>query len=75
MVELAYGIIIFGFLFLGVKLWMKLREIASWKSEEPPERMRPSDSIPRELLDLTIEDSKNELGSLDGIDEKKSDQK
>lgn len=75
MIQLALGIIIFGFLFLGIKLWMKLREIASWKSEETPEHRRRSDSVPRELLDLTIEDSKNELGSLDGIDEEKSDQK
>ena len=74
MIEAAYGIIIFGFLSLGVMLFRKFREIASWKSEDELVAGRSAGSLPRDLQELRIEDPDGEPGSFDDIDENKSEQ-
>ena len=74
MVEAAYVIIIFGFLYFGVMLFRKFREIASWKSEDDLEGGRPAGSLPRDLQELRIEEPDGEPGSFDDIDENKSEQ-
>ncbi|MGA3244160.1 MAG: hypothetical protein ABSE41_06075 [Bacteroidota bacterium] len=74
MVEAAYIIIIFGFLTLGVMIFRKFREIASWKSEDELEGGQSAGSLPRDLQELRIEEPGGEPGSLDGIDENKSEQ-
>jgi len=71
---LAYVIIISGFLFLGVRIFIKLREIASWKSEDDFEAQQSAGSLPSDLRELKIEEPKGEPGSLDGIDETNSEQ-
>jgi len=74
MVEAAYVIIIFGFLYFGVMLFRKFREIASWKSEDDLEGGRSAGSLPRDLQELRIEEPDGEPGSFDDIDENKSEQ-
>jgi hypothetical protein len=69
MVEAAYTVIALGFVFLGVRLFIKVREISSWSSDEDTAASHSSGSKPRELLNLTIEDPSDELGSPDGLDE------
>jgi len=68
MIEAAYVIITLGFIYLGVRLFMKIREIASWKSDDDLE----GTSIPHDLRELKIEEPKSDPGSLDGIDEGES---
>jgi hypothetical protein len=74
MVEAAYVIITFGFLYLGVRIFIKFREIASWKSEEELAGGQSAGSLPRDLQELRIEEPGGEPGSLDEIDEHKSEQ-
>ena len=74
MIEAAYVIITLGFLYLGVRIFMKFREIASWKSDDELEGGRSTGSIPRDLQELRIEEPEGKPGSLDGIDENKSEQ-
>jgi hypothetical protein len=74
MVEAAYVIIILGFLYLGVRIFIKFKEIASWKSEDEQEGGRSAGSLPRDLRELRIEEPRGKPGSLDGIDETKSEQ-
>jgi hypothetical protein len=70
MIKAAYIILAFGFIYLGVRLFNKFREIASWKSEDELEDR----SMPSELRELKIEEPGDEPGSLDGTDENKSEQ-
>jgi hypothetical protein len=74
MIEAAYVVLTCGFLYLGVRLFMKFREIASWKSDEELAGGRSAGSLPRDLQELKIEEPGGESGSLDGIDENKSEQ-
>ena len=71
MIVVAYIVIALGFLYLGVRLFLKLREIASWESESELEEGGSAGSLPRELRELKIEEPGSEPGSLDGIDENK----
>ncbi len=71
MTEFAYAVIVIGFLILGARLFMKLREIASWKPEEPPE-VKEDHGSRRDLLDLKIEDPKNDFESIQGRDGEQS---
>ena len=74
MIELAYIIIALGFLYLGTRIFIKFREIASWKSDDDLVGGGSASSIPRDLQELRIEEPGSEPGSLDGIDENKSEQ-
>jgi hypothetical protein len=49
MIEAAYVIIAFGFLYLGFRFVTKFREIASWKSDDVEEG-RVSASSPRAIF-------------------------
>ena len=62
MIEFAYAVIIIGFLILGIRLFVKLREISSWRSEEPPDAADSSGSR-RDLLELTLEEPGNDFDS------------
>lgn len=70
MIEAAVVILIAGVLYLGVRLVIKFKEIASWKSDEDPGSVRRGGPLPRDLQELRIEEPASEPGSLDGIDEK-----
>ena len=70
----ACVIIISGFLFLGARIFIKLRGIASWKSEDDSEAQGSAGPLPSNLRELRIEEPKGEPDSLDGIDETKSEQ-
>ena len=74
MIELAYVIIISGFVYLGVRIFIKFREIASWKSDDDLKGGESAGSLPHDLRELKIEEPPGEPGSLDGLDEDKSDQ-
>jgi hypothetical protein len=74
MFEIAYGVIIFGFAFLGFRLFMKFREMASWKAEGDFEEMKPTGSVSRDLLDLRIEEPDDTLGSIDETSDKPDQQ-
>ncbi len=74
MIEAAYVIIAFGFVYLGVRIFLKFREIASWKSEDEPIGGQSADSVPLDLQELRIEEPGGELGSPNGIDENKPEQ-
>ncbi len=74
MIEAAYVIITVGFLYLGVRIFIKFREIASWKSEDEPIGRQSADSIPHDLQELRIEEPSGEPGSLNGVDENKPEQ-
>ncbi len=74
MIEAAYVIITLGFLYLGVRIFIKFREIASWKSDDEPEGGQSAGSLPRDLQELRIEDPQGEPGSLDGIDDQDPEQ-
>ena len=69
MIEAAYVIIALGFLYLSVRLFIKFREIASWKRDDETEGGGDTGSLPRDLQNLRIEEPDGEPGSLDGIDE------
>ncbi len=62
----AYAIIAFGFVFLGYRLFLKVREIASWKPDDESDPDRSSASGPRDLLTLTIEQPTDDLDHLGG---------
>jgi hypothetical protein len=70
MFEIAYGVIIFGFAFLGFNLFMKFREMASWKAEEDFEDVKSTASAPGDLLNLQIEEPDDTLGSIDETSDK-----
>ncbi|HTY35924.1 MAG TPA: hypothetical protein VMH23_02380 [Bacteroidota bacterium] len=71
MVEFAYAVIIFGFLFLGVRLFLKVRAIASWRPEKSAEMQDASDALPSDLRHLAIEPPKDDLeGHHDGSEGK-----
>jgi hypothetical protein len=74
MIKVAFVLIALGFLYLGVRIFIKFREIASWKSDDDLEGEGSASSIPHDLRELRIEEPGSEPGSPDGIDEKKSDQ-
>lgn len=55
MYKIVLGILVLGTLFLAVRLFLKIREMASWSSEKPDIPEKGKAAVPRELLELTIE--------------------
>jgi hypothetical protein len=68
--ELAYGLIVFGFLFLGYRLYVKLRAIAMWNDKERTESGTSQRSISAGSIDLMIEEPDNNIGSIDETPDK-----
>ena len=64
--EAAYALIALGFVFLSVRLFIKFREISSWKSHENTTDHHSPGSKPRDLLELQIQAPSNDLTTPEG---------
>jgi hypothetical protein len=54
--------------FIGIRLYMKLREMSSWKPDEDDASGKRGKSIPQELRELKIDTPSDNLTGLSGDD-------
>ena len=71
MIELAYAVIAVLFVYLGVRLFNKFREISSWKSDEEMSNTQSPRSKPRVILNLEMEDPSDTFESREEPHEKR----
>ncbi len=64
MFEVIAAVLALATVAIGVKVFLKFREISSWKPEEESKRSSRAQALPTELRDLKIEDPNNNLDDL-----------
>ena len=73
MYEAMLGVMAVTILYLGVRIFMKLREMSSWETGDEPTGNNRRISISQDTLERSIEDPPaSELGSTDQDGEKES---
>ena len=56
MYEMILAVLILSCVYLGVRAFMKFREIARWNSEDQIKKKSKGGPLPRDLIELKIED-------------------